>query len=138
MHLLVGLLPKEILAGMPYLQGLGLTPHVLVFALAISLFSAALFSFTPAISLSRDAMRAGLTEAGRTSSGLHWRRFGSKLVVVELATAVILLVSAGLFARSFYRLLQVDPGFQPHNLAIVSLSAPREHYPAAPIRHRCL
>jgi predicted permease len=134
MHLLTRLVPTEILAGMPYLQGLGLSPHVLLFALAISLFSAALYSFTPAISLSQESMRTGLTEAGRTSSGLDWRRFGSNLAVVELATAVVLLVSAGLFARSFYRLLQVDPGFQPHNLAIASLSAPREHYPGAPQR----
>jgi predicted permease len=128
MHLLASLVPKDILAGMPYLQGIGLTPHVLLFAVVVSLFSAALFSFTPAISLSRESMRAGLSEGGRSSSGLHWRRLGSNLVVVELATAVVLLVGAGLFAKSFYRLLQVDPGLQPHNLALLTLSAPREHY----------
>jgi macrolide transport system ATP-binding/permease protein len=128
MNLLTRLVPKDILAGMPYLEGLGLTPHVLLFAFAVSLISAALFSFTPAISLSRESMRAGLSEGGRSSSGLQWRRFGSNLVVVELATAVVLLVAAGLFGKSFYRLLQVDPGLQPHNLAILSLSAPREHY----------
>jgi macrolide transport system ATP-binding/permease protein len=128
MNLLTRLVPKDILAGMPYLRGLGLNPHVLLFALAISLFSAALFSFTPAISLSAESMRDGLTEGGRGSSGLHWRRIGSNLVVVELATAVVLLVAAGLFGKSFYRLLQVDPGLQPHNLAILSLSAPREQY----------
>jgi macrolide transport system ATP-binding/permease protein len=128
MHLLTGLVPKDILAGMPYLQGLGLTPHVLLFAFAISLIGAALFSLTPAISLSRESMRAGLSEGGRSSSGLHWRRFGSNLVVIELATAVVLLVAAGLFGKSFYRLLQVDPGFEPHNLAILTLSAPGEHY----------
>ena len=131
MHLLTSLVPKDILAGMPYLQGLGLTPHVLVFACVISLFSAALFSFTPAIGLSRESMHDGLTEGGRNSSGLHWRRFGSNLVVVELATAVVLLVGAGLFAKSFYRLLQVDPGLQPHNLALLSLAAPNEPYAKA-------
>jgi predicted permease len=59
---------------------------------------------------------------------LQWRRFGSNLVAIELATAVVLLVAAGLFAKSFYRLLQVDPGLQPHNLALLTVSAPREHY----------
>jgi macrolide transport system ATP-binding/permease protein len=127
-RLLSRLVPKDILAGMPYLQGLGLTPHVLIFAVAISLFSAAVFSFTPAVSLSAESMRAGLTEGGRSSSGLHWRRFGSNLVVVELATAVVLLVAAGLFTKSLYRLLQVDPGLEPHNLALLTLAAPREHY----------
>jgi macrolide transport system ATP-binding/permease protein len=128
MNLLTRLAPKDILAGMPYLRGLGLTPHVLLFSLAISLLSVALFSFTPAIGLSPQSMRDGLTEGGRSSSGLHWRRVGSNLVVVELATAVVLLVAAGLFGKSFYRLLQVDPGFEPHNLAILSLSAPRQQY----------
>ncbi|HVH85671.1 MAG TPA: ABC transporter permease [Terriglobales bacterium] len=128
MNLLTRLVPKDILAGMPYLQRLGLTPHVLLFSLIISLFSAALFSFTPMVSLSSESMRVGLTEGGRSSSGLQWRRFGSNLVAIELATAVVLLVAAGLFAKSFYRLLQVDPGLQPHNLALLTLSAPREHY----------
>jgi macrolide transport system ATP-binding/permease protein len=128
MSLLTRLVPKDIFASMPYLHGLGLTPHVLLFALAVSLFSAALFSFTPAVTLSADSMRAGLTEGGRSASGLHWRRFGSNLVIVELATAVVLLVAAGLFAKSFYRLLQVNPGLEPHNLALLNLSAPEEHY----------
>jgi predicted permease len=132
MNLLTRLVPKDILAGMPYLQGLGLTPHVLLFAFIISLLSAALFSFTPAISLSAESMRAGLTEGGRSSSGLHWRRFGSNLVVVELAAAVILLVAAGLFGKSFYHLCQVDPGLEPHNLALLSVAAPSEHYPKDP------
>ena len=128
MHLLTSLVPTDILAGMPYLQSLGLTPHVLLFALAISIFSALLFSLTPAVSLSIDALCTGLAEGGRSASGTQWRRFGSNLVVVELATAVVLLVGAGLLGKSFYRLLQVDPGLQPHNLATLSLSVPRATY----------
>jgi predicted permease len=128
MHLFTRLIPADILAGMPYLLGLGLTPHVLLFAFAISLFSAALFSLTPAVGLSLEAMRAGLAEGGRAASGTQWRRFGSNLVVVELATAVVLLVGAGLLGKSLYRLLQVDPGLRPHNLATLSLSLPRANY----------
>ncbi|MBO0910652.1 MAG: ABC transporter permease [Acidobacteria bacterium] len=128
MNLLTRLIPKDILAGMPYLRGLGLTPRLLFFTLFLSLFTTVLFSLTPAISLSSESMRAGLMEGGRSSSNLDWRRFGSNLVAVELATAVILLVSAGLFAKSFYRLLQVNPGLESHNLALLTLSAPREHY----------
>lgn len=132
MNLLTRLVPADILAGMPYLQELGLTPHVLLVAVAISLFSAALFSLTPAVSLSPDALHAGLTEGGRGVSRTQWRRFGSNLVVVELATAVVLLVGAGLLGKSFYRLLQVDPGLWPHNLATLSLSAPRDRYSKDP------
>ena len=49
-----------------------------------------------------------------------WRRFGSKLVVVELAVAMVLLVGAGLLGKSFYRLLQVDIGMQADHLATIA------------------
>src|ERR1035438_6452254 len=132
MHLLTRLIPADTLAGMPYLQGLGLTPRVLGFTLAISFLSVVIFSLTPIVSMSREEMRAGLTEGSRTASGTVWHKFGSNLVVVELATAVVLLVGAGLLGKSLYRLLQVDPGLQPNNLAILPLSIARESYPRDP------
>ena len=52
----------------------------------------------------------GLAEGSRGSAGTTWRRLGSKLVVVELATAIVLLVGAGLLGKSLYRLLHVDIG----------------------------
>jgi predicted permease len=132
MHLLTRLIPADTLAGMPYLQGLGLTPHVLAFTLAISLLSVVIFSLTPIVSMSREEMRAGLTEGSRSASGTVWRKVGSNMVVVELATAVVLLVGAGLLGKSLYRLMQVDPGLQPSNLATLPLSVARENYPRDP------
>jgi macrolide transport system ATP-binding/permease protein len=128
MHLLTRLIPADTLASMPYLQGLGLTPHVLLFTLAISLLSVVIFSLTPIVSISGDEMRAGLTEGSRGASGTVWQKFGANLVVVELATAVVLLVGAGLLGKSLYRLLQVDPGLEPSNLATLQLSVPRAKY----------
>ena len=52
-----------------------------------------------------------MAEGSRGSAGNTWRRLGSKLVVVELATAMVLLVGAGLLGQSFYRLLHVELGF---------------------------
>jgi len=132
MYLLTRLIPADILAGMPYLQGLGLSPHVLALTLAVSLFAGALFSLIPILSLSLEEMRAGLTEGGRTAAGTLWRKFGANLVVIELATAMVLLVGAGLLGKSFYRLLHVDPGLQPDNLATLILSAPRANYSKDP------
>ncbi len=132
MRLLTHLIPTDILAGMPYLQGLGLNPHVLAFTLAIALGSVVIFSLTPIVSMSRDELRAGLTEGSRAASGTVWHKFGANLVVVELATAVVLLVGAGLLGKSLYRLLQVDPGLQPNNLATLALSMPRENYSKDP------
>ena len=132
MHLLTRLIPVDTLAGMPYLQGIGSGTHVLVFAIAISLLSGILFSLTPVFSLTREEMRAGLTEGGRAASGTVWHKFGANLVVIELATAVVLLVGAGLLGKSFYRLLQVDPGLRPDNLASLSLFLPNANYSKDP------
>ena len=121
-------IPEDILGGMPYLLGLGLNAHVLIFAVLVALLTGLLFSLTPVLSVSLTALTQGLAEGNRGSAGTLWRRLGANLVVVELATAMVLLVGAGLFAKSFYRLLQVDPGLQPDNLATLVVSAPRESY----------
>jgi macrolide transport system ATP-binding/permease protein len=122
MQILARLISKDMMAGMPYLRGLGLNPHVLGFALAVSVFSAALFSLPPVVRLPLTRLREGLTEGGRGYAGTLWRRFGSNLVVVELAIAVVLLVAAGLLGKSFYRLLHVDVGFQADHLATVGVA----------------
>jgi macrolide transport system ATP-binding/permease protein len=122
MRILARLISKDMMAGMPYLRGLGLNPHVLAFALVVSAFSAALFSVPPVVRLPLTRLREGLTEGGRGYAGTLWRRFGSNLVVVELAIAVVLLVAAGLLGKSFYRLLHVDVGFQADHLATVGVA----------------
>ena len=122
MRLLTRLISKDMMVGMPYLAGLRLNLHVLVFAGAISVFAAALFSLAPVVRLPLTKMREGLTEGGRGYAGTLWRRFGANLVVVELAIAVVLLVGAGLLGKSFYRLLHVEVGFQTDHLATVQVA----------------
>ncbi len=119
MQLLTRLIPTDMLAGMPYLQGLGLNLHVLLFAAVLSLFAVVLFSLTPLVRLPWNEIRDGLSNGSRAASGTIWRRFGSNLVVVELGLAMVLLVGAGLLGKSLYRLLHVDLGFQPDHLATV-------------------
>lgn len=128
MRLLTHLIPADRLARMPYLIGLGLNSRVLVFAGAILAFAALLFFATPALYLKVSEMGAGLAEGSRGSAGKTWRRLGWKLVVVELATAVVLLVGAGLLGKSFYRVLHVDLGLQPDHLAILQLAVPQAAY----------
>jgi macrolide transport system ATP-binding/permease protein len=128
MRLLTALIPKDMLTGMPYLQGIGLNQHVFVFAGSLSALAAVVFSLTPILRVRRAEMREGLTEGSRGSAGTLWRRFGSNLVVVELAVAVVLLAGAALLGQSLYKLLRVNLGFQPDHLAMLAVQAPETRY----------
>ena len=128
MQALTSLIPSDLIGRMPFLHDLGLNVRVLGFAGAISLLTAVLFSITPTLHLSLSAMREGMAEGSRGSAGNTWRRLGSKLVVVELATAMVLLVGAGLLGKSLYRLLRVDIGLQPDHLVILKVAAPDSDY----------
>jgi predicted permease len=128
MQLLMRLLSKDILDRTPYLAGLSLNLHTLIFAGGISLLAAALFSITPTLRLPLTEIRQGLAEGGRGYAGTLWRRFGANLVVVELAIAVVLLVGAGLLGKSFYQLLHVEIGFQPDHLATMTVALSEVSY----------
>ena len=122
-RLLTGALSPEMLATMPYLRNSGITLHVAAFAVLVFLLTAALFSFTPRLRLSLNEMRGGLTDGARGSAGTLWKRFGTNLVVVEIATAMVLLVGAGLLGKSLYKLLHADTGMDPARLALIHVSA---------------
>jgi len=128
MQLLTALIPASMLGAMPFLLGLGLNLRVLAFAGVVALAAAVLFSVTPALRLSSPAIREGLAEGSRGSAGTIWRRLGSRLVVLELAMAMVLLVCAGLLGKSLYRLLQVDLGLQPESLVTLQIAAPSSDY----------
>jgi macrolide transport system ATP-binding/permease protein len=129
MKVLTSFISQDMMAGMPYLAGLGLNFHGVAFACAICLGAVILFSITPALRLPLSQIGEGLAEGGRGSAGTLWRRFGANLVTVELAVAVVLLVSAGLLGKSFYRLLHVETGFQPEHLATLSVAVSDASYP---------
>jgi macrolide transport system ATP-binding/permease protein len=122
MRILLHLISKDLLANMPYLNGIGINLHVFLFALLVGMLAASLFSLAPIMRLPLSKVREGLAEGGRSYAGTLWRRFGANLVVVELAVAVVLLFGAGLLGKSFYRLLHVDVGFQADHLATVTLN----------------
>jgi predicted permease len=127
-RLLTRLVPDDLLGHMAFWQHLTFSPRVLAFAAVIAAFAATLFSLTPTVRTNMPEMREGLAEGSRGSAGNAWRRIGSKLVVLELATAVILLVIAGLLGKSLYRLLHVDVGFRPDHIATMFVAAPNATY----------
>ena len=124
MQLLASLIPASIAARMPFLNHLGLNAPVAAFAAVIACASALLFAVTPLLQLSLSKSGEGLAEGSRGSAATTWRRLGSKLVVLELAIAVVLLVGAGLLGRSLYHLLNVDLGFRADHLTTLNVAAP--------------
>ena len=79
--------------------------------------------------LSFANVREGLTEGGRGLCRLTWRRMGANLVVVELATAVVLLVGAGVAGQELLqRCCMWTLGFEPEHLATVGVMAPDVDY----------
>jgi macrolide transport system ATP-binding/permease protein len=132
MQVLLRMISKDMLAYVPYLEGVRLSLHVVLFALAISLVGAMIFALTPVMRLPLTAMREGLTDGGRGTAGTLWRRLGANLVVVELAVAVVLLVGAGLLGKSFYKLLHVELAFQPDHLATMRVALPETTYSKDP------
>jgi len=116
---LKGLIPERALAGMPYLEVMQWNARIPLFAALVAVTGGVLFAAAPVFHLLLMNMQEGLRESGRSSSGRAWRRSGAALVVVELAITVVLLVSAGLLAKSFYRLLHVEMGIDAQRLAMV-------------------
>jgi macrolide transport system ATP-binding/permease protein len=127
-RLLAGLVPKDRMASMPFLHGVGFNLDLLVFVLIISALSGILVSLVPALRLPYSPSKENLEEGGRAAAGSVWRRVGAKLVVIELATAALLLVGAGLLLKSLHHLLQVDTGMEPEHLVALQVAAPFSVY----------
>jgi putative ABC transport system permease protein len=82
----------------------------------------------PALAASRSRPQEALK--GRSPRSGHRSRFRDSLVVAQLALSLTLLIGAALLVRSFWRLLQVDPGYTTENVLTVSLR-PQSDNPAA-------
>jgi putative ABC transport system permease protein len=106
---------------------LGINVPVLVFTIALSVFSGLVFGLAPALEVSKPNLNESLKEGSRQSSGRsHGLR--SSLVVFEIALSLVLLVCAGLFFRSFLTLFKTDPGFDPDHVLTMNLILPRAKY----------
>ncbi len=127
-RLLLKLIPADMLSFMPCLRGSGWNWHVAAFAMLLLLIACALFAMTPALRLPFTNLRAGLAEGNLGAAGTAWRRLGTRLVVLELATTMVLLAGAGLLGKSLYRLMHIDLGFVPGHLATLSILAPGSKY----------
>src|SRR5215469_1884965 len=117
----------------PRLPDVGIDGRVLLFTLLLSVLSGMLFGLAPALRVSRLDLNSTLKDSSRGSAGTGavWGRgnnFRRLLVVSELVLSVVLLIGAGLLIRSFARLQDVSPGFNPRGVLTFDLTMTGRKY----------
>ena len=121
LDLLIGLAPKDL----PRLDSVSTNLPVLAFVIALTAFLAAALGIFTALRATSGDVREALGEGGRDNiSGPRGQRLGRTIVVAQLATTMILLVGAGLLARSLLRVLSIEPGFHTENIVTMDLAFP--------------
>ena len=120
-HESVKLMPLNI----PRIQDASIDGSVLMFDLAVSLATGLLFGVLPAWRMSRSAPAQALRDGSRgVAGGRGQNRIHSGLVIAQTAIGLVLLVGSGLLIRSFVRILNVDPGFDPKNVLTARMRVP--------------
>ncbi len=122
-------------AYMPRLRAFQIDGHALGFTMLIAMATGIVFGCVPAWQAGLVKVSEALKQAGaQTTAGLKQKYFRGTLVALEFALTLVLLTGAGLMIESVVRLLHVNPGFSPQNLAGIDLELPwnkyndQEHY----------
>jgi putative ABC transport system permease protein len=114
------------------LEGIPLDATVLLFTLGVAVLTGLAFGVAPAVAAARGDINRALTSGGpRSTAGGVQQATQRLLVVVQLATALVLLTAAGLVARTFLRVAAIDAGFEADHLASVQLRLPKMRYSPA-------
>src|SRR5437764_10003267 len=113
--------------GAPRLEQIRIDYRVLTFALGVSALTGILAGIVPALQASKLNVTSALKEGGRSGEGHRRTSARSLLLIGEVALSLMLLVGAGLLIKSFVRLQEVRPGFNPHGVltARMSLQGPK-------------
>ncbi len=120
-------LPAFSARALPRMDAVRLDGTVLLFALGAAVITAVVFGLLPAFRVTEGGSAAML----RTGRGGHGRRRRAwfTLVAAEVAVALVLLVGCGLLIRSFYTVLDVDPGFRTTGVLTATVNPPEMKYP---------
>ncbi|HSL54669.1 MAG TPA: ABC transporter permease [Pyrinomonadaceae bacterium] len=119
-NLLLGLNQQAL----PRMNEIGVNGRAIGFTLGLSVVIAVLLGIVPLLRFSTKDLEANLREAGSGTPGYAGQHSRNVLVVAQMALTLILLVGAGLLGKSFYRLLQIDPGFRTESAVAMELSLP--------------
>ena len=125
--LLLKLAPQNL----PRMSDVSLDGRALAFTAAVTLLTGLIFGLVPALQASKPNLTETIKDAGGRGATEGGRRqfVRGSLVVLEMASALLLLVGAGLLIKSFWRLQRIDPGFNPNNALTASVTLPSRKYP---------
>jgi predicted permease len=132
-YLMVALMPSNFV---PNESRIEVNSWVLFFCVGVSLLTGVLFGLAPALQSSRQNLVEALKDEGRGATASGGGKMRASLVVVEVALAVVLLVSASLTIRSFIALQKVELGFQPEQVLSIGLPLPPKRYATLEQRNR--
>jgi predicted permease len=118
---------KVLPPGIPRIDEVGVDTWVLGFTLAASTLTGLAFGAIPALRSSRSIPPSDLEAGGRGASA-YAARAAALLVASEVASAVVLLVGAGLLIRSLTSLVAVDPGFRTERILTARITPPENRY----------
>jgi predicted permease len=120
-------------ASIPRAAEITIDPTVLLVTLGVSILTALFFGFAPLAQIATGTLHDALKAAGgRTAGSVASNRFRSALVASELALALILLIGTGLMVRAFWKLSEVNTGFDADNLLTMQVNLPVTVYPQNP------
>jgi predicted permease len=105
-----------------------------LFTLVVSVLTGVTFGLAPALQLTRPGVAGTLKDEAASVVGGAGGRLRRGLVVAQVALSLLLLVGAGLFARSLYNLRVLDPGFQAERLVVFSLEPALSGYDPARVQ----
>ena len=127
--LTIGLLPRLVNTTLPRLEAVQLDSMVLAVTMAVSVVCGLAFGLIPALRASHPQSESTLRQTGLgRKSAAPSRFFRRSLLIAEIAFSLMLLVGGTLIVRSFLNLQQEDPGFNPENTLIFTLSLPSARY----------
>jgi predicted permease len=124
LRVLIPLLP----ASFPRGGEIGVDLRVLGFALLVSALASVLFGLAPALRAARAEIWDSLGDTGPSGGAARGGRLRAALAISEVALALVLLIGAGLLVRSFARLVDVDPGYDPANVLTARVDLPERRY----------
>jgi putative ABC transport system permease protein len=130
LRLLVSFAP----AGIPRMAEVRLDPRILVATFAVALLSAVAFGLAPALQTSSVHLQGALQEGSRSGSGREGGRLRRLFVAAEVSIAIVLLIGAGLMARTFQALRALDPGWNPEGVVTLEISVAGTRHAAAEAR----